>query len=97
MTVDYPATSVHLTRENGLSPRTRYEIEVRARNDHCEGEWSKVSKYIGMFIVYEMLKFDKRLHWEYACATFPLPYKVCTFCVVNSASSNIPVRHLSNT
>ena len=48
MTVDYSATSVHLTRENGLNPQTRYEIEVRARNDHCEGEWSQVSKYIGM-------------------------------------------------
>jgi len=43
MTVDSSATSVVLTRENGLNPRTRYEFEVRARNDHCEGEWSNVS------------------------------------------------------
>ena len=52
-TVNSPATSVHLTRENGLNPLTKYEFEVRARNDHCEGEWSKVSIYIGTFIVYE--------------------------------------------
>ena len=54
-TVDSPATSVLLTRENGLNPLTMYEFEVRARNDHCEGEWSKVSIYIGTFIVYEIL------------------------------------------
>jgi len=53
VTVDSPATCVHLTRENGLNPLTTYEFEVRARNDHCEGEWSKVSIYIGTFIVYE--------------------------------------------
>jgi len=53
VTVDSPATSVHLTRENGLNALTTYDFEVRARSDHCEGEWSKVSKYIGMLIVYE--------------------------------------------
>jgi len=50
MTVDSPATSVVITRENGLNPLTTYDFEVRARNDHCEGEWNKVSKYIGTFI-----------------------------------------------
>jgi len=44
--VNSPATTVLLTRENGLNPLTTYEFEVRARNDHCEGEWSKVSIYI---------------------------------------------------
>ena len=55
VTVDSPATSVHLTRENGLNPLTMYEFEVRAQNDQCEGEWSKVSIYIGTFPVYEIL------------------------------------------
>ena len=55
MTVDSQATSVLLTRENGLNPLTAYDFEVRARNaEHHEGQWSKVSKYIGMhmFIAY---------------------------------------------
>jgi len=51
MTVDSPATSVLITRENGLNPLTTYDFEVRARNAGLhEGEWSKVSKYIGMYI-----------------------------------------------
>ena len=51
MTVDSPATTVLLTRENGLNPLTTYDFEVRARNaGHHEGEWNKVSKYIGMYI-----------------------------------------------
>ena len=50
VTVDYPATSILLTRENGLNSLTRYDFEVRAWNASCEGEWSQVSKYIGMFI-----------------------------------------------
>jgi len=62
MTVDSPATSVLLTRENGLNPLTTYDFEVRAQNDYCEGEWSKVSKYIGIFIVY-----GNRLQGEYIC------------------------------
>ena len=50
MTVDSPATSVLLTRENGLNPLTTYDFEVRARNTgHNEGEWRKVSEYIGMY------------------------------------------------
>ena len=50
MTVDSPATSVLITRENGLNPLTTYDFEVRARNDHGEGEWNKGFKYIGAFI-----------------------------------------------
>ena len=53
VTVDSPAASALLTRENGLNPQTRYDFEVRAWNaDHCEGKWSKVSKYIGRFNQY---------------------------------------------
>ena len=48
MTVDSLATSVFLTRENGLNPLTKYQFDVRARNaDHCEGEWSRISEYFG--------------------------------------------------
>jgi len=43
MTVDSSATSVVLTRENGLNPLTEYDYKIRARNDHCKGEWSNVS------------------------------------------------------
>jgi len=50
MTVDSPATSVLITRENGLNPLTTYDFEVRARKNNCEGEWSKISKYIGTLI-----------------------------------------------
>ena len=73
MTVDSSATSVVLTRENGLNPLTMYEFEVRARNDHCEGEWSKVSKYIGIFIVYEILKLkiDKQTTWGVCMCNVP--------------------------
>ena len=68
MTVYSPATSIYLTRENGLNPRIRYEFEVRARNNHCEGEWSKVS--IGMFIVYKKilkLTINNQLHCMGVC------------------------------
>jgi len=52
MTVDSSATTVPLTRENGLNPLTTYDFEVRARNAGLhEGEWNKVSKYIGMYIL----------------------------------------------
>ena len=45
MTVDSPATSVLLTRENGLNPLKAYDFEVRARStDDCEGEWSSISE-----------------------------------------------------
>ena len=60
MTVDSPATSVLLTRENGLNPLTTYDFEVRARNaDRYEGDWSKVSNYIGMFINITLLSRGK--------------------------------------
>ena len=48
MTVNAPARSIHLTRESGLKPLTKYSFEVRARNFHCQGEWSCISTYIGM-------------------------------------------------
>ena len=51
MTVDSSVASVLLTRENGLNPQIRYDFEIRARNDHTEGEWSKISKYLGMYII----------------------------------------------
>ena len=73
MTMDSSATSVVLTRQNGLNPLTTYEFEVRAQNDHCEGEWSKVSKYIGTFIVYEILKLkiDKQTTWGVCMCNVP--------------------------
>ena len=73
MIMDSSATSVVLTRENGLNPLTTYEFEVRTRNDHCEGEWSKVSKYIGIFIVYEILKLkiDKQTTWGVCMCNVP--------------------------
>lgn len=49
-TVKAPATSICLTRESGLKPLMKYEFGVRSRNAECEGKWSTVSKYIGMFI-----------------------------------------------
>ena len=49
MTVKAPAMSVHLTRESGLKPLTKYILEVRARNDGHEGSWSRVSEYIGTY------------------------------------------------
>jgi len=61
MTVDSPATSVLITRENGLNPLTTYEFEVRARNDHGEGEWNKGFKYIGAFIQCIMLKCSSKV------------------------------------
>jgi len=48
MTVNAPARSIHLTRESGLNPHAKYMLEVRARNFHCQGEWSCISEYIGM-------------------------------------------------
>ena len=42
------ATSVHLRRQYGLKPLVKYDFEVRARNSGHEGNWSTVSKYIGM-------------------------------------------------
>ena len=48
--MDSPATSVLLMRENGLNPLTMYDFEVRAQNaGHNEGEWRKVSEFIGMY------------------------------------------------
>jgi len=52
MAVNAPARSIHLTRESGLKPLTKYTIEVRARNFHCQGEWSYISEYIGMYSSY---------------------------------------------
>ena len=58
------ATSVHLTRRNRLKPLTKYDFEVRARNSGHKGNWSTVSKYIGMdtplymFILYLVLNID---------------------------------------
>ena len=48
MTVNAPARSIHLNRESGLKPLTKYTLEVRARNFHCQGEWNCISEYIGM-------------------------------------------------
>ena len=53
MTVDSQYTSVVLTGEDGFNPLKTYDFQVRAWNArHCKGKWSKVSKYIGMFIYY---------------------------------------------
>ena len=58
------ATSVHLTRRNRLKPLIKYDFEVRARNSGHNGNWSTVSKYIGMdtplymFILYLVLNID---------------------------------------
>lgn len=58
------ATSVHLTRRNRLKPLIKYDFEVRARNSGHKGNWSTVSKYIGMdtplymFILYLVLNID---------------------------------------
>lgn len=49
LTLKAPATSVRLTRESGLKPLLKYEFEVRSRNAEREGEWSTVSKYIGVY------------------------------------------------
>ena len=49
MTVNVPARSIRLTRESGLKPLTKYAFEVRARNFHCQGEWSCISDYIGTY------------------------------------------------
>ena len=46
--VNASATSVHLRRQYGLKPLVKYDFEVRARNSGHEGNWSTVSKYIGM-------------------------------------------------
>ena len=51
VTVQAPATSVLLTRKSGLKPLTNYVFEVRAWNYRHKGEWSTMSKYIGMFIL----------------------------------------------
>ena len=48
VTVKAPTTSAVLIRKSGLKPLTKYVFEVRARNDGHKGEWSSVSKYIGM-------------------------------------------------
>ena len=47
--VDSYTTSVCITREMGLEPLRLCHFEVRAMNqDLCyEGEWSKVSKFVG--------------------------------------------------
>ena len=46
-TVKASATSVHLTRESGLKPLMNYQFEIRARNAGYDGNWSRISKYIG--------------------------------------------------
>jgi len=45
--VNAPATSIHLTRQSGLKPLTKYVFEVRAHNIHHNGRWNSISKYIG--------------------------------------------------
>ena len=49
--VDSYTTSVRITREMGLEPLRLCHFEVRAMNqDLCyKGEWSKVSKFVGMW------------------------------------------------
>lgn len=47
MTVKASTTSVHLKRRHGLKPLMKYDFQVRAQNDHHEGQWKRVSEYIG--------------------------------------------------
>jgi len=76
VTVDSPAASALLTIENGLNPQTRYDFEVRARNaDHCEGKWSKVSKYIGRFNQYIVLNDWYTNIW---CLLSLVPHLLCS-------------------
>jgi len=42
MTVNASTTSVLLTEASGYQPLKMYDLEVRARNDGHEGQWSKV-------------------------------------------------------
>ena len=57
MTVNAPARSIHLTRESGLK---KYTVEVRARNFHCQGEWSCISEYMCMCTVLDMTVKTKK-------------------------------------
>ena len=62
MTVNAPARSIHLSRESGLNPLTKYTLEVRARNFHCQGEWNCISEYIGM-CMYVHAVLDMTVNW----------------------------------
>ena len=51
MTVKAQTRSILLTRELGLRPLMKYDLEVRAINASYDGNWSKLeSIYIGMCI-----------------------------------------------
>ena len=56
MTMNAPARSIHLTRESGLKPFTKYTFEVRARNCHYRGNWSCISQYVGMCMYIVFMK-----------------------------------------
>jgi len=65
MTVNAPARSIHLSRESGLNPLTKYTLEVRARNFHCKGEWKCISQYIGMYSSYYESEINVHEHHLY--------------------------------
>ena len=48
-TVNAPLTSILLTGKSGSNSLLSYDFEVRARNAFCEGEWSRVSEYTGIY------------------------------------------------
>ena len=48
-TVDAPATSILLTGKSGFNSLLPHDFEVRARNAHCEGEWTRLSEYTGTY------------------------------------------------
>ena len=48
-TVNAPLTSILLTGKSGFNSLRSYDFEVRARNAFCEGEWSRVSEYTGIY------------------------------------------------
>ena len=60
VTVKAPETNVLLKRKCGLKPLTKYVFEVRAWNYRHKGEWSTVSEYIGMFILYAYTPYRYR-------------------------------------
>ena len=48
-TVNAPLTSILLTGKSGFNSLRSYDFEVRAQNAFCEGEWSRVSEYTGIY------------------------------------------------
>ena len=52
ITVDASVTVVVLTKESGFNSLLMYDFEVRPQYTDCQGEWSRISEFKGMFCTF---------------------------------------------